>query len=338
MDIDLEHPPERIWRALTEAKLLSQWLDLPGFTPVTEAEVTGIDGERRLAMLWGNGELDTRLIWELAPAQDGARLTVRQACVYGEWDDELRERLREAYEPVLHERLPAVLDWLAFQDVDLSSATPPADGVPESFAPPTPPAKRRHARVAVLAMGALVVGGVLMIMALRPGGDEPVAAPPTSAPPSSSPSGPTAAEAIGAGVGVASPSATATPTASPSASPTTRPPATSRAEGTAAPAVPVLSARYGTLSTGLFGYSGEIVISNGGNASASNWAVTITLDTGGRVTDASGAEFRQDGETVTFTGAAVAAGSSVRFEFDVSDFGEEAPRSCSVDGKACTSE
>jgi uncharacterized protein YndB with AHSA1/START domain len=343
MDIDLEHPPERIWRALTEAKLLSQWLNLPDFTPVSEAEVTGIDGERRLAMLWGNGELDTRLVWELAPTPDGARVTVRQACVYGEWTDEFRERLRDAYDPVLHERLPAILDWLAFQEVDLSAAAPaPAPdssptvaGEPESFASPKPPAKRRPVRLIALAMGALVVGGVLVILAIRPGGEDPVAAPPaTTPPPSPSPSGPTGIAAIGAGVVEVTPSATARPSTSPTL--TTRPPVTSRAEATPAPAVPVLSARYATLSTGLFGYRGEVTVNNTGRAAAPSWTVTITVDPGARVT--SNAQFSQDGGTVTFTGGTVGASGSARFEFEVNDLGEDGPNGCQIDGKACTSE
>ncbi|GAA4681134.1 cellulose binding domain-containing protein [Phytohabitans rumicis] len=330
MDVDLEHPPERIWRALTEQKLLAQWLDLPGFAPVSEAEVTGVEGHRRLAMLWGNDDLHTRLTWELAPGpgSGGATLTLRQACVYGEWDDELRVQLRVAYESVLHERLPAVLDWLAFQEVDLNAPTP-SEPITEVLPFVVPGPSRRRSRIVLASAATVALLGVVVAVALfRPDGEEEPTAASTGALPSPSATGPGGVAAIGTGP--------AKPTASASPSPT-RASATPRAESTRPPAAAALGASYETTSSRLFGYDGRVTVTNSGKAAARKWAVTITLRSG-TVSDVSGAEFKQDGNTVTFTGAAVAAAGSLRFTFTVNGSAlDTGPTGCQIDGKACAS-
>ncbi|MDQ7904838.1 cellulose binding domain-containing protein [Phytohabitans sp. ZYX-F-186] len=344
MDIDLEHPAERIWRALTEEKLLSQWLELPGFAPVGEAEVTGIEGQRRLAMLWGNDELSTRLVWELSPTPDGATLTLRQSCVYGEWEDEEREEVRAAYDAVLHERLPAILDWLAFQEVDLNAPPPgsPAGPVTEviPFVAPADHRKPRARWVVALSTAGLVLVAIVVVAALSGGNEEAPAAPPqTGAAPS--PPGISAPGGVaGLGTGAASPTPSASPstTPTPSRTPTTAP----TREGTTAPAPqPVLAAAYETTEQGLLrpGFEGEVTVRNTGKGAATEWAVVVTLRSSvARVTDVSGANFRQEGSKVTFTGAPLAAAASLTFQFEIgnSTLGDPGPTACEVDGKPCS--
>ncbi|WP_173156450.1 cellulose binding domain-containing protein [Phytohabitans suffuscus] len=340
MDIDLEHPAERIWRALTEEKLLTQWLELPGFAPVGEAEVTGVEGQRRLAMLWGNDDLSTRLIWELTSTPDGATLTLRQSCVYGEWEDEEREEVRAAYDAVLHERLPAILDWLAFQEVDLNAPMPGSPAEPPTEVIPfvAPDHRRpRGRRVMVLTTAGLVLLAVVAVAALSRGGDEePAASPRTGVP--APPAGTTAPGAVaGLGTGAATPSPSASPSASrtPSQAPTTTPPT----ERASAPAPAVLSAAYQTTEQGLLraGFEGEVTLRNTGQGAAAQWAVVVTLRRGAEVTDVSGAQFRQEGSQVTFTGASLAAAASLTFQFEVrSSLGDPGPTACEVDGKPCS--
>lgn len=336
LDVDLEHPPERVWRALTEDRLLAQWLDLPGFDPVSELEVTGLDEPRRVAMLWGNAELHTRLTWELAATSNGCQLLLRQTCVYGEWDDEQREALRDAWGSVLGERLPAALDWLAFGEVDLaeSEAEPAAGPVdePTVFSPTVAPPRRKRRRQALVAALAVlaVAAGATLILLVRPSGDDPVASV-TPAAEESSTSAPAAS--TGAGVGRAE-AAASTP------SPTQAPSPTSRAESTTTRPAPAaqLDGRYETVSTRILGYRGEITLKNTGNATATGWTVTITLRDGATVTDATGASFRQQGTTVTFTGSDVRAGGSLAFEFEVAGdarIGDKGPDSCQVDSEPC---
>jgi uncharacterized protein YndB with AHSA1/START domain len=337
LDVDLEHPPERVWRALTEDRLLAQWLDLPGFDPVSELEVTGVDEPRRVAMLWGNEDLHTRLTWELSETSNGCQLLLRQTCVYGEWDDAHREALREAWESVLGERLPAALDWLAFGEVDLAAAPDPdadpaagAVNEPTVLAPTVAPRRRRGRRTLVAVLAVLAVAsGATLIMFVRPGKDDPVAAPAPTAEESSS-----AAPAAPASAGVGRAEAAATPSPTPHASPT------SRAESSTTGPAPAadLGAQYETVSTRFLGYRGEVTLRNTGNAAAKGWQVTITLREGATVTDATGATFKQQGTTVTFTGSDVRAGASLAFEFEVAGdarLGEKGPDSCQVGGEPC---
>jgi uncharacterized protein YndB with AHSA1/START domain len=336
LDVDLEHPPERVWRALTEDRLLAQWLDLPGFDPVSELEVTGVDEPRRVAMLWGNEDLHTRLTWELSETSNGCQLLLRQTCVYGEWDDAHREALREAWESVLGERLPAALDWLAFGEVDLAAdpdAEPAAGAVdePTVLAPTVAPRRRggRRALVAVLAVLAVATGATLILL-VRPGKDDPLASTTTPAAEKSSTTAPAATASAGVGRAESASAPSPTPTPSP----------TSRAESTTTRPAPEaeLGAQYETVSTRILGYRGEIILKNTGDATAQGWKVTITIRDGASVTDATGVSFKQQGTTVTFTGSDVRAGASLAFEFEVAGdarFGAKGPDSCQVDNTPC---
>ncbi|WP_345511679.1 SRPBCC domain-containing protein [Phytohabitans houttuyneae] len=339
MDIDLEHPAERIWRALTEEKLLSQWLELPGFAPVGEAEVTGVEGQRRLAMLWGNDEVSTRLVWELASTPDGATLTLRQSCVYGEWEDGEREEVRAAYDSVLHERLPAILDWLAFQEVDLNAPMPGSPAEPATQVIPfVAPVDRRRGRgrlLMALSTAALVFVAIVAVAALTGGGDEEPAASPQTGGPEPAVGTTAPAGVAGLGTGAPSPSQSASPSASPTPSraPTTAP----TRESTTAPAgQAVLGADYETSQQRLLGYEGTVTVSNTGKAAASSWTVKITLRDGARVTDAEGATFQQDDRTVLFSGGSLGASDTARFTFQVSGALEAGPAACEVGGKPCS--
>ncbi|MEH1128497.1 SRPBCC domain-containing protein [Micromonospora sp. CPCC 206061] len=337
LDVDLEHPPERVWRALTEDRLLAQWLDLPGFDPVSELEVTGLEEPRRVAMLWGNDDLHTRLTWELSETSNGCQLLLRQTCVYGEWDDEQRETLRDVWESVLDERLPAALDWLAFGEVDLlgdpdPDTEPAVAGVdePTVLAPTVAPRRRsgRRTLVAVLAVLAVATGATLILL-VRPGKDDPIAST-TPAAEESSTTAPAATASAGAGRAEAASAPSPTPTPSP----------TSRAESATTRPAPQakLGAQYETVSTRILGYRGEVTLKNTGDATAQGWQVTITLREGATVTDATGASFKQEGTTVTFTGSNVRAGASLAFEFEVAGdarLGAKGPDSCQVDNAPC---
>jgi uncharacterized protein YndB with AHSA1/START domain len=87
---DLRHPPERVWRTLTEPELLARWApftadrDLGSTGPATlsmidgdtpyplPAEITSVEPPKLLAYTWG----EDLLRWELAPTGDGTRLTL----------------------------------------------------------------------------------------------------------------------------------------------------------------------------------------------------------------------------------------------------------------------
>jgi uncharacterized protein YndB with AHSA1/START domain len=104
-DLKLERvypqPPERVWRALTDRRALSQWLmetdfeptlghrftfrsrPQPGWDGITYCEVTELDPPRRLAYTWRGGPgkdrpltLDTVVRFTLTPEGSGTRLTL----------------------------------------------------------------------------------------------------------------------------------------------------------------------------------------------------------------------------------------------------------------------
>lgn len=88
---DLAHPPERIWRALTQPHLMAEWLMRTDFEPrlghafsftaewgAVECKVMEIEPERRLAYSWGDGVLDTVVTWTLTPTKTGAHLRMEQ--------------------------------------------------------------------------------------------------------------------------------------------------------------------------------------------------------------------------------------------------------------------
>lgn len=95
---DLPHPPEKIWRALTDPALLSQWL-LPasGFAPAAGTTFTlqappqpGWDGRvhckvlasdppRTLSYTWVVGDIDTVVTFTLTPMGARTRLNIVQS-------------------------------------------------------------------------------------------------------------------------------------------------------------------------------------------------------------------------------------------------------------------
>lgn len=88
---DLAHPPDRVWRALTQPHLMAEWLMRTDFEPrlghafsftaewgAVDCTVLEIEPERRLAYSWGDGVLDTVVTWTLTPTETGAHLRMEQ--------------------------------------------------------------------------------------------------------------------------------------------------------------------------------------------------------------------------------------------------------------------
>jgi uncharacterized protein YndB with AHSA1/START domain len=91
-EVILPHSPNRVWRALTDSRALSEWLmpndfeprlghkfqfrtkPAPGFDGIVHCEVTALEEPRRLAYSWRGGPLDTVVTWTLEPVAEGTRL------------------------------------------------------------------------------------------------------------------------------------------------------------------------------------------------------------------------------------------------------------------------
>jgi uncharacterized protein YndB with AHSA1/START domain len=134
LDVELAHPPERVWRAVVESDRLAEWF-LPndlrpvtgfrfhiepageaGFVDPIDAEILELDPPRRLAMRWLAPELDARVSMTLVRVAGGCRLTLRQTGFFGMQGLLRRRVLHRAYMEMLGRRLPETLDRLAVEE------------------------------------------------------------------------------------------------------------------------------------------------------------------------------------------------------------------------------
>ncbi len=97
---DLPHPPEKVWRALTDPALVSEWLlpvaelrlepgaeftfrtePHPGWDGSVDCRLLEVEAPRRLSYAWVVSAmgLDTVVTFTLAPSAAGTRLTLVQS-------------------------------------------------------------------------------------------------------------------------------------------------------------------------------------------------------------------------------------------------------------------
>ncbi len=148
-DIDLDHPPERVWRALTDPRHLSEWFFRAEVDPAdrnrlrlrpdradglggqVDVEVLDAAAPSRFVTRWQGDELHIRVAITIAPAGDRSRLTFVQRGFLGRRGTLRRRVLRTAYGRTFTERLPNVLDRIAGQEptvlIALKTPTPPGN-------------------------------------------------------------------------------------------------------------------------------------------------------------------------------------------------------------------
>ena len=91
------HPPEKLWRALTESALLAQWLMKNDFDPavgkafqfraepvanwngVIDCEVLAIEPQRKLSYTWNSMGLESVVLFTLTPEEGGTHLRMEQS-------------------------------------------------------------------------------------------------------------------------------------------------------------------------------------------------------------------------------------------------------------------
>jgi uncharacterized protein YndB with AHSA1/START domain len=94
---EMPHPPEKIWRALTEGPLIEEWLMSNDFKPVVghrftfratpvpnwngiiECEVLVVEPNKRLAYSWGALGIGTAVTFLLTPTEGGTLLRMEQS-------------------------------------------------------------------------------------------------------------------------------------------------------------------------------------------------------------------------------------------------------------------
>ena len=99
-EYDLRHPPEKVWRALTDPELLADWLlpvtglrlepgsafvfktqPHPGWDGTVNCRLLEIEPRRKLSYTWivGDMEIDTVVTFTLTPTPTGTRLSLVQS-------------------------------------------------------------------------------------------------------------------------------------------------------------------------------------------------------------------------------------------------------------------
>ena len=98
LELDLHHSPQKVWRALTDPVLLSEWLlpvagfklepeaaftlktqAYPGWDGTVNCRILEIEEQRKLSYAWTVPFLDTVVTFTLTPTASGTRLTIVQS-------------------------------------------------------------------------------------------------------------------------------------------------------------------------------------------------------------------------------------------------------------------
>jgi len=94
---EFSHPPEKVWRALTQGGLMKEWLMDNDFQPVVghrfqfratpvanwggviDSEVLVVEPNQKLSYSWGTLGVDTAVTWTLAATKTGTLLRMEQS-------------------------------------------------------------------------------------------------------------------------------------------------------------------------------------------------------------------------------------------------------------------
>ncbi|MEO8879104.1 MAG: SRPBCC domain-containing protein [Gemmatimonadaceae bacterium] len=97
MEREMPFPPEKIWRALTEGSLLSQWLmnndfepvvghsfefrstPMPNWDGVIKSKVIVVEPNRELSYSWSSLGLESIVVWTLAATSAGTLVRMEQS-------------------------------------------------------------------------------------------------------------------------------------------------------------------------------------------------------------------------------------------------------------------
>ena len=97
-EFDFHHPPEKVWRALSDPALLAQWLlptvgykfqpgaafqfktqPVAGWDGIVECRIAEIEPQRKLRYDWGVGDMATVVTFTLTPTSSGTRMSLVQS-------------------------------------------------------------------------------------------------------------------------------------------------------------------------------------------------------------------------------------------------------------------
>ncbi len=91
LEREIPHPPEKIWRALTQPHLIAEWLMKNDFKAQVDhrfsltaewgsvdCQVLEVEPNRTLAYTWGDSRLKSIVTWTLSPKGAGTHLRMEQ--------------------------------------------------------------------------------------------------------------------------------------------------------------------------------------------------------------------------------------------------------------------
>jgi uncharacterized protein YndB with AHSA1/START domain len=94
---ELPHPPEKIWRALTQGALIREWLmdndfrpvpqhsftfrapPVPGWNGVIDCEVLVVEPNKTLSYSWNSMGLESVVVWTLVRTRGGTLVRMEQS-------------------------------------------------------------------------------------------------------------------------------------------------------------------------------------------------------------------------------------------------------------------
>ncbi|HEY2159616.1 MAG TPA: SRPBCC domain-containing protein [Isosphaeraceae bacterium] len=89
---EMPHPPEKVWRALTEGPLIEDWLMKNDFQPVVDhrfklsadwgsvdGQVLAVEPNNTLSYTWGAYGLESVVTWTLTPTSTGTHLRMEHS-------------------------------------------------------------------------------------------------------------------------------------------------------------------------------------------------------------------------------------------------------------------
>jgi uncharacterized protein YndB with AHSA1/START domain len=89
---EMPHPPDKIWRALTQPHLIEEWLMKTDFKPAVDhrfnlradwgtvdCQVMAIEPNKTLSYSWAAMGLESVVTWTLTPTRNGTHLRMEQS-------------------------------------------------------------------------------------------------------------------------------------------------------------------------------------------------------------------------------------------------------------------
>jgi uncharacterized protein YndB with AHSA1/START domain len=94
---EFSHPPEKVWRALTQGALIKEWLmdndfqavvghkfkfrstPMPKWDGVIDSQVLVIEPNKKLSYSWNSMGLESVVVWTLVPTKSGTFLRMEQS-------------------------------------------------------------------------------------------------------------------------------------------------------------------------------------------------------------------------------------------------------------------